>query len=365
VVDTYYSGSPAFGGSALLINGGSVTDSSSPGVRRTLDLEVAPKPGQSRDALFDVLSPRGTQLKVRSVLRYPSGSTESVPLGVFDITNAKVDYGPNGTLTVQADDKWAGLQRACFLRPKQSWAGLTIVEQIKTLIREVYGPAEQVTVLTSNTDTVGTLVWEKDRDKAIIELADSIGCWVYADRNGVFTIADLPTGDPGASVWSVDAGASGVLLTASRSRDRSGSFNVVVVTPEQADGTPPVEPQIVWDNDPSSPTYAGADPVAGSPPGPFGIAVDFFSSPVTSNPSQAQIAGLARLARVKGLHAQLSLTASRNHALDALDSIAVTLPSDSYGAPTITEKHFIDKVVHGLMPSDAQTIETRSTNVDA
>jgi hypothetical protein len=94
--------------------------------------------------------------------------------------------------------------------------GLPITLQIQSLIREVFGPSETVNILTSNTSVVGTLVWEQDRDKAIIELADSIGCWVYADRDGAWTIADLPTGNPGAAVWTVDAGSDGILLDVSR-----------------------------------------------------------------------------------------------------------------------------------------------------
>jgi hypothetical protein len=100
----------------------------------------------------------------------------------------------------------------------------------------VFGPSETVNVLTSNTSVVGTLVWEQDRDKAIIELADSIGCWVYADRDGAWTIADLPTGNPGAAVWTVDAGSDGILLDVSRSRDRSNTFNVVVTPARRPTG---------------------------------------------------------------------------------------------------------------------------------
>lgn len=344
----------------LDIDSGSVTDNSAPGVRRQLDLGLLPKAG-----LFDLLSPIGTELRVRSIIRYPSGVTESLPMGVFDIDSASIGYGPAGTITVRASDKWAKIQRAKFLLPKTSWTGLRITAQITALIREVLGASEPVNVLTSDTTTVGTLVWEGDRDKAIIELAESIGCWVYFDRDGIATIAPLPTGSPGAAVWSVDAGASGVLLDASRSRDRSNTFNVVVVAGQKADGIPPFDPQIVWDNDPSSPTYAGTDPLNGTSAGPFGIVPYPFTSPIVEHLGQAQIAGLAKLTQLRGLNAQLTLSSVRNHALDVLDSISVTLPADSYGASPVVERHLVDKITHPLTSEGATSIETRSTNTNA
>jgi hypothetical protein len=318
-----------------------------------------------KSGLFDLLSPTGTQIKVKSTLRYPSGVTESLPMGVFDIDSAEVGYGPTGTLSVRASDKWALIQRANFLLPKSSWDGLRITEQIKALVREVLGASEPVNVLTSDTTTVGVLVWEGDRDKAIQELAESIGCWTYFDRDGVFTIADLPTGNPGAAVWTVDAGDAGVLLDASRSRDRSNTFNVVVVAGQRADGIPPFDPQIVWDSDVSSPTFAGTDPLNGTSVGPFGIVPYFYTSPVVEHLGQAQIAGLAQLTKLRGLNAQLTLSTLRNHALDVLDSISVILPPDSYGANSVTERHFVDKIQHPLTPEGVMSIETRSTNVNA
>jgi hypothetical protein len=45
--------------------GGSITDTTKPGVRRMLTLELAPEPG-----LYDLLSPIGTTLVVTARVRY-------------------------------------------------------------------------------------------------------------------------------------------------------------------------------------------------------------------------------------------------------------------------------------------------------
>lgn len=349
VCDAYRDGFILPGGRDLRIASGSVTDNSEPGVRRQLDIELVSVPG-----LFDLLAPIGTQLQVRSVLRFPNGSNETVPMGVFEVDAEKIGDGPDGTLTVQASDKWVRIQRARFLLPYASNPALTIVQQITALIRRALGSSEPVKVTATNTDLVGSVVWDRDADKAIIELAKSIGAWVYFDRNGLATIADLPTG-AATPVWTVDASSAGIMLSSERSRDRSKTYNAVVVNSEKVDGSPLFEPQIVSDDDSASPTWIG---------GPFGQVPYFYSSPLLQNAAQAQRAGLTILDRVKGLNAQLRLSAVRNHALDALDPITVQLPRERRDIPRPVEVHASDKIVHPLTPEGVQSIDTRSTRAD-
>jgi hypothetical protein len=64
-VDAFYRGVPVPGATDLRPIGGSITDTTKPGVRRTLTLELAPTPG-----LYDLLSPIGTVLVVTAHLRY-------------------------------------------------------------------------------------------------------------------------------------------------------------------------------------------------------------------------------------------------------------------------------------------------------
>jgi hypothetical protein len=359
-VDAYRSGALLAGGADLAVVGGTVTDDSTPGVRRQLDLELLPVPG-----LWDLLSPIGTQLRVSSVLRYPSGQTESVPMGVFDLDSATMGYGVNGSLTCKGSDKWVLIQRARFLTPFASTASLSITDQIIELIRHALGPNEPVVVNATSTAFTGSHVWDRDRDKAIIELADSIGAYVYFDRNGVATIDDAPALHDRAPAWSVDASANGVLLDADRARDRSKTYNVVVVTGEKVDGQDPWPPQIVFDSDPLSPTFAGTNPASGANvPGPFGVVPYFYSSPLLSTANQGNSAGEQILARVTGLNAQLSLTQVRNHALDSLDVVQVVLPKERFDLPRPVEVHIIDKITHPLSPSGTQSLETRATRTD-
>ena len=357
VVDVITGGAIVPGGENLAITGGTVTDTSTPGVRRQLNVTLAPAPG-----LFDMLIPTGGELRVRSLLHHLTGPAETVPMGVYGIDTESMGYGPNGTLTVQGSDRWAELQRAKFLTPRASTPGL-ITAQVMMLISEVFPELPVV----SNVDSqarVGSLVWDEDRAQTIIDLATSIGAWVYFDRNGFPTIDPLPTGPPTQGVWTVDAGEQGVLLTAFRSRDRSKTYNVVVVNSDKTDGTPLFDPQVVWDAEPASPTYAGTDPASGAGAGPFGIVTYKYSSPLLESAGQAQGAGRSILNRVTGLNAQLSMTNVRNHALDALDPLTVVLPPDRPDWPPIIEAHIADKITHPLMADGAQQIDTRSTRTD-
>jgi hypothetical protein len=346
----YYNGQPIAGATDLLIRSGSVTDTSAPGVRRTMDLELVPTPG-----LFDLLSPVGVQLRPISVTKYNNSEAELIPMGVFDLTAVSKSYGADGTIKLSCFDKWVLVQRASFVTPYASQPTLTVAQQIAALIRYALGQGENVNVLATSQALVGSLVWDDKVDDAINKMAESIGAWAYFDRNGVATVADLPTLTSTSAAWSVDASASGVLLDADRSKDRSKTYNMVVVNSEKADGGALFDPQIVSDTDPNSPTYVG---------GPFGQVPYKYSSPLLTNATQALQAGAAKLATLTGLNSQLSLTAVRNHALDALDAIDVQLPRERYDVSIPSERHLIDKVVHPLMPDGTQQIDTRATRTD-
>jgi hypothetical protein len=351
----YYRGSVVTGAEDLPIDNGSVTDTSAAGVRRTLDLELAPVPG-----LYDLMSATGLTLQPYSVLKLPNGQFESVPMGVFEITQLSRGYGPDGSIKIQGSDKWAKLKRADFLYPASSQPGTSVIDTIAYLIRTALGYAEPINVTATSTAAVGPLVWDSDRGKAINDLAESIGAWVYFDRNGVATIADLPTVSDDTTAWSLDASASGVLLSANASKDRDDTYNVVVINSEKSDGSPMFDPVIVWDDDPNSPTYAGTDPPNATNVGDFGIAVYKYSSPLLQSADQATAAGETILARVTGSNSQLSLSAVRNHALDAMDTVDVLLPPERADLPRQVQRHLVDKVTHPLMPSGTQSVETRA-----
>jgi hypothetical protein len=356
-VDALLDGAPVGGATGLVPTGGRITDTTKPGVRRVLNLDLAPSPG-----LFDALSPIGTQLKVSATVRFTDRSTVSIPMGVFEVDSEKLSEGGGG-LSLTAPDKWARIQRARFILPQLSSGGMRVTAQIAALIRGAL-PGEDVVVTATSTATVPQLTWEKDRDKTIQELAQSIGAWVYFDRKGVATIADIPT--IGASAdWLVDASPSGVLIALDRERSRANTCNVVVVA-SSASTQSAFVPQVVWDLDVNSPTYAGVDPILNpETAGPFGIVPYFYDTAVLTSENAAKDAGLTILSRVTGLASQVSLGQTPNPALDAFDVIDVLPPRERYDIPRVLERHVADTVTHPLTVGGSTQIDGRSTRTDS
>jgi hypothetical protein len=374
-----------------------VNDSTTPGPRRTLSVTLAPLPG-----LWDLLAPLGTELRAYTVMRFLDGSLEVIPQGVFGIDVQKVNFGGGGDLTLTAPDRWQQIVNAEFLTPRAADAGVSVRVQIATLINEVFPGAGVVDTATSMVTTPAQ-TWDRDRAKAILDLAKSASLDVGFDRTGTPYIRDLPTLADRA-VWTVDASANGVLMTADRERNRQSTYNMVKVSsPANPAGGDLFAPVFVWDNNPASPTYAGSGsgsdtaPPALSTAGPFGQRCYFYSSPLVTTSAQAASAGASWLAKLSGLAAQLTLTAAPNPALDDGDTILVVLPPDDpsmtadggvgvgtepfgtspfgvgyltdattfhYTNPQPTERHIVDKVTVSLTPQNSQSIDTRSTAAD-
>lgn len=350
-----------------LIDGSVTVDGSTPGVRRTLSVQLASEPG-----LWDFLAPVGTELRAFTVLDYLNDATEVIPQGVFDIDVQRIGYATNGDLKITAPDRWARIQRAQFYAPR-SFSGGRIRSLISTLLLEVLPTGTTVADYGTSTATVPTQTIDRDRAGFVQDLAKSASLDVFFGRDGSPIIRDTPALNMANPVWQVDATEDGVLIDASRERNRQKTYNIVIVNGVQNDGAVPFAAQAVWDNYPASPTYAGpgagfgalsAIPAASSA-GLFGQRPTFYTSPLVVTTAQAIKAGQTILGRVTGLAAQLSLTSIANPALDDGDTILVELPPERRDLPRPVEYHLIDSLTVPLMPSKTpMSIETRSTRAD-
>ncbi len=335
-VDVYYGGSLIQ--SNIEISDGQVTVNPGPGVRRQLDVTVADT------ALWDTLEPVGTELRPYRGIRYPSGTTETVPLGVFRIDAQGMSVAPGGGITIRsAPDRWAMVQRARFETPQASNPGELAVNEAADLITAATGTG--VTNTATSTATVGALVYERDREEIVNKLLSSAAAEGYMDWDGELAIRDVPLLGQ-VPVWTVDASATGVLIGGDRSRDRSRTYNVVVVNCSVLDGQTPPAPVVVEDDDPTSKTYVG---------GPMGRVPYFWNSPVLLTTGQATVAGRAILNRVKGTNAQLDLEAVANPALDRGDVI-LAITTDG-----TVEQHLIESLTVPLTTTGTQSIATQSS----
>jgi hypothetical protein len=159
-----------------------------------------------------------------------------------------------------------------------------------------------------------------------------------------------------------------VLLELDRQRSRTNTYNVVVVT-SSASAESKFDPAVVWDDDPSSPTYAGPDPL-GSPglAGPFGVSTYFYDTPLDMGQPGALQTAATILAKTVALNAQVSVSMAPNFSVDAGQVLDILGPRERYDLPRPYERHIADTVTHQLVPdasSGGLHIDGRATRSDS
>jgi hypothetical protein len=329
--------------SGLPVHDGTLNiDAGSP-IRRTATVQIA---GSDLIpwAAADVLAPYGDELQLSAGVQYPDQSQELVPVGRLRIDEAAPSTG-SAQITLQCSDRTKYMQEAQFLTPQQSITSNTIVAEITRLLHDVL-PGLTVTNLTTDTTKVSLLSWAQDRWGAIADLATSIGAEVVMDPQGTALIRPVPTLDA-APVWTVDAGTQGVMVSAQRTLTRQGVYNIVVVTSNPVDGTPPIQ-AVVTDTDPQSATQW---------PGPFGQVPRFYTSPTITSTGQATAAAQALLAKSVGAAFSVTFAAVPNPALDGGDVIQIVYPTGQ------VELHMIQTLAISLS-TGAMTGTTRSNKPD-
>jgi hypothetical protein len=267
------------------------------------------------ETVFDLLTPGGVELRAFRGIRFPDGDMEWIPLGRFVVDDETIIYSEDGTISITAPDWWGQIQRAKFERIRVTSGNA--VDTIIGLVREVLPDVEVVTTQTFTYRAIQSR-WEWDRDDAIKQLASAASVDVCFDADGKLSIRPYPILAGAQPIWRVDAGQSGIQLSAQRTRTRQGTYNVVIVRADSTDGNPPYSEQKAEDNDPSSPTYVG---------GSFGRAVYIHADPLMRTATQARLAARTMLDRLRALSAQVTLESVVNPALDVGDCIGVIMPA--------------------------------------
>lgn len=342
----------------LPIEDGSVTVDCTADVRRVLALSTTPT-----QAFWDVLQAPGGEITVTQTIRYIDHAIETVPLGVFVVDQMAIGYRPDDTLSMTCPDRWVKVQRNRFAPgAKTSVASNATWQEIKRLVEGAWSVAYPFpgwaagSPGTSATTKVGPLLWDNgERATAITDMATASSVEVYFDNAGKAVLRPVPSlSNTSPEVWRVDASATGVMIGADNSADLSRTRNAVIVSSSAADLV--VTPQ-EWKN-----TTVG-DPLAVG--GPLGYVPLYYSSPLIRTTTQALATAKTLLSTQLGLAKVMSLEATGNAALDARDVIGVVLPRIDRTTARPYELHMVDSVVHPLMPTGTQTIQTRSTRADA
>lgn len=312
---------------------GTITVDRAADVRRTVELTV-PDPSLIPTSAADPLSPYGSELRITRGFRYPDGSVELVPVGVFRIDKPAVTL-MDGVVRVSGADYCRLLAEDVFLNPAQSITTNTVIAEMIRLIQSTQ-PGVVVTD-TSGASTICALTnWEQEssRYSAVKELALSIGVDVAPDAAGNWLIRRLPDLATATPVWTVNAGSSGVLIDGDEEQDRERIFNAWIVRGEPGDGSNPVQ-SIVYDTDPSSQTYWS---------GPFGHRAKVFSSPLLATVDQCTAVGTTLLAQSLQAGAVERMRCVPNPALDVGDVITLITPARDESSLPTSENYMVHSI---------------------
>lgn len=291
------------------------------------------------------IEPYGSEIRLKAGVIYPDGSTELVPLGVFRIQDLAWDE-PHPEITMSLKDRSSALDLDSFSFPHDA-STETAFELIQGLLLSHLPDAELIVddaVIDFNFPGGTTYM---DTALAVIEkVATALGAEFYFDVDGVARLIPVPVLDTetfvGLPDWVVDAGATGVLISANTKISRSDTFSQISVMGAPNQNTRAAFAR-AYDYDTTSPTYVL---------GPFGfVNKDVQRSELTTD-DQCRIAAEAILADSKGLATSLSLSSLFNPALQEGDIISVVRLDGS------EELHLVDSL--NFSERGSMQIETRS-----
>ena len=284
--------------------------------------------------------PLGGYALVSRGIRYADGSTELVQLGRLRVESVSWDT-LDASASLELADRMAQVRDEPFSAP-YSAAGRTHSQAAVEIVQGVFGNTIGYNRPYQPTDVIADTIYSGERTDALSDLASSVGAEVYFDANGDFTFARAP-GDSEPVVWTVDAGATGVMVNAQENLDRTGIYNGVLVEGQPDATQPPISALAVFD-DPSSPIRWG---------GPFGRVALLAQSTSVQTVEQAAATAQALLQLRLKQTQSVDLTIAPNPALEAGDTVRVEFPDGR------TETQLVDAVTTDLGTA-AQAIVTRT-----
>lgn len=251
-----------------LAPGGRIEITGGTGQRRALSARVRAELDEA------VVDPWAVEWRVEYLIA-SGGQQWWEPVGVFVLTTTRQDG--DGFVAVTGGDRWVRVADARFVRPVS-----TSGDSVAALVELLTDADSRITVDTTRAPagTHRTSLWERDRDKAVQDLARSIGAQVGFDREGVAVIEPIPS-LADTVVWTIGAGAGGVKVAARPGFSTRSTYNAGVVVGAGPGDTPVYG--VAYDDAAGSRTRYG---------GPAGKRPRFLESTLITTQSQADAAAL-------------------------------------------------------------------------
>lgn len=277
-------------------------------VRRRATLRLMDYTGSltPREA-FDLLHPLSShELRVYRGVRFPDGTEELVPQGVFDIADVNItDSRENFDMEVTGYDRARGVRRRRFITNYIVELGTNCGTAIKDMITSTTPGTEFDFVETTFTtprlvfggsgETGGGNAWD-----AAQKIAESIGMELFFDVNGVCVMREVPSLDRPYVHWHYHETEDDPSMTlyVDRRMTNEDTFNHVIVFGESSSNTQPAKGEAI-DDDTGSPTYIY---------GPYGDIPTFIRSPLVRYDFQATTMAEAILRSKLGVEETVRVT---------------------------------------------------------
>lgn len=263
----------------------------------------------------DLLSPKGTEMRVSRGLYLPDGTIEYVPLGVFGLISSQVRSHSEGTvLEVKGFDRVDAVRVRRFTEPWTVVDGTLVSTAISDIVTSrIPDVAVRITPTTFTTTEVAFARLSSPWD-AVSTLAASAGMIAYFDPLGSLVVAPLAYEDTGIT-YTVGSEIA-TLMNVQRTLDETDVYNGVqvnVVHPDQD----PISSEL-WDTDPTSETYYL---------GPFGKRPYGYASDLITTQAQADSVAATLFAQhVNGIPQEIEIHTLGTLAHDVNDTFTVIDP---------------------------------------
>lgn len=302
----------------LDIDTGSVKVTTSNAIRRTCEVHLTTERETTNlvpDDGFDYLAPFGNQLRLYRGVEFTDGTQEYVPLGVFVITEVKIEDTNNGvSITVYGEDKSIIVSRNKWTASYQMVNG-TLEASLTALLQNRY-PDIEINFPTTNV-TINQVILGAEASvdpwKDAVDIAQLVGYDLYFDVQGVCVMKQFPTLDAASVVATFEEGNDTTITSLDRTVSTKETYNGVIYTIEGSQVTTPIRVE-VWDEDTTSPTYRY---------GVFGSVPTFVSSNLVSTSAEAIKAATLLLNTYIGQQESISFRAIVDPSLDVNDVIYV------------------------------------------
>lgn len=256
------------------------------------------------------LDPYGNTMRVWRGVRWPDGSSEMVPQGLFRIEVVEIDDAPAGQrkVTVQGYDLSYYIAGNRWVAPYHVAAGTPLIDAIGAMVRDRL-PGTVVSVEMSSAEAAALQVFTSSADPwkdGVQGLAAPLGADVFFGLEGELRIRPVPEAVPPASL-TLSEGPDCVMTKLARTYDATSARSAVVASSSSASGR---FTSTVYDDDPLSPTYYL---------GPFGLRVEPMTVNAASSQAAVDQAARTELIDVSGASEQIEIEMVPNPAVDASD----------------------------------------------